>query len=261
MIKFATVRTLGKKAGLPSHPIRLQHANDIRRRAMTVANDLQRLGFATLPDMLDTPALQRIDAALRASGHAAARQMLRLDWCAALADNLRAQLVAAGLLPVESVDVQCTVFEKSRDHNWLVAPHQDLSIPVRHRVDHAALTGWSEKDGMLFVQPPADVLGQLLALRLHIDACSVDDGALKVVPGSHLGGRLQEEDKSRLREECGEVLCPVDAGSGMAMRPLLLHASSKATGTSRRRVLHFVFGPAQLPYGLAWAEPVWMGSG
>lgn len=41
----------------------------------------------------------------------------------------------------------------------------------------------------------------------------------------------------------------------MAMRPLLLHASSKATGTSWRRVLHFVFGPAALPHGLAWAIP------
>jgi hypothetical protein len=39
----------------------------------------------------------------------------------------------------------------------------------------------------------------------------------------------------------------------MAMRPLLLHASSKATGSSRRRVLHFLFGPPALPFGLEWA--------
>jgi hypothetical protein len=35
-----------------------------------------------------------------------------------------------------------------------------------------------------------------------------------------------------------------------------LHASSKATGTSRRRVLHFVFGPRALPYGLEWERSV-----
>ena len=40
----------------------------------------------------------------------------------------------------------------------------------------------------------------------------------------------------------------------MLMRPLLLHASSKATGASRRRVLHFVFGPPALPHGLAWVR-------
>jgi hypothetical protein len=39
----------------------------------------------------------------------------------------------------------------------------------------------------------------------------------------------------------------------MLMRPLLLHASSRASGASRRRVLHFVFGPRELPFGLAWA--------
>lgn len=38
----------------------------------------------------------------------------------------------------------------------------------------------------------------------------------------------------------------------LLMRPLALHASSKATGSSRRRVLHFVYGPLALPYGLRW---------
>jgi len=41
-------------------------------------------------------------------------------------------------------------------------------------------------------------------------------------------------------------------GDALLMRPLVLHASSKASGTSRRRVLHFVFGPQALPCGLAW---------
>jgi len=36
------------------------------------------------------------------------------------------------------------------------------------------------------------------------------------------------------------------------MRPLLLHASSKAHTPRHRRVLHFVFGPPALPLGLHW---------
>ena len=40
------------------------------------------------------------------------------------------------------------------------------------------------------------------------------------------------------------------------MRPLLLHASSKASGTSRRPVLHFLFDPAALPDGMAWPDNV-----
>ncbi|WP_371865399.1 phytanoyl-CoA dioxygenase family protein [Duganella aquatilis] len=76
---------------------------------------------------------------------------------------------------------------------------------------------------------------------------------MKVIPGSHRGGRLNEAGKASIREATKEVPCPVAQGAGMAMRPLLLHASSKATGSSRRRVLHFLFGPPVLPYGLEWA--------
>jgi hypothetical protein len=38
----------------------------------------------------------------------------------------------------------------------------------------------------------------------------------------------------------------------MLMKPLLLHASSKVSIDSGRRVLHFVFAPAELPGGLRW---------
>ena len=216
-----------------------------------------RSGYAILPAMLGATALGEVDTALyhTSADTPGARQMLAFGWCASLAGQLRLQLVAAGLIPSDFVSVQCTYFEKSRDHNWLVAPHQDLSIPVGARCAHPGLTGWSEKHGMLFVQPPAAVLEQLVALRLHIDECTCDDGALNVVPGSHLHGRLRDADKAQRRAASGVVRCPVAAGGGMVMRPLLLHASSKATGTSRRRVLHFLFGPPNLPYGLAWPQP------
>lgn len=219
------------------------------------AHGFQRSGYTVFPVLIDAAALHGVDAALRDDAISAygTRNLLALPWCAALAANIRARLIDAGLLTPDYIGVQCTYFEKSRGYNWLVAPHQDLSIPVARRVDHDALAGWSAKDGTLFVQPPVAVLERLVALRLHVDDCGVDDGALKVVPGSHQHGRLQDIDKARLRDAIGEVTCPVAAGGGMAMRPLLVHASSKATGASRRRVLHFVFGPADLPHGLAWA--------
>jgi hypothetical protein len=40
------------------------------------------------------------------------------------------------------------------------------------------------------------------------------------------------------------------------MKPLILHASSKASSGERRRVLHFVFGPRALPLGLAWQHAI-----
>lgn len=211
----------------------------------------EQSGYQIFPAMLDPGRLKTIGETLDATA-ASARQMLQLDWCAALAGEMRSALVAAGLIPSDFACVQCTYFEKSVGQNWLVPLHQDLSIPVKQRVDSAALGGWSEKDGAMFVQPPPEVLAQLVALRFHVDECGAGDGALRLVPGSHRLGRLRESDKGRLRDQLGEVIGVVAQGGGMAMSPLILHASSKATGGSRRRVLHFVFGPPVLPCGLEW---------
>jgi ectoine hydroxylase-related dioxygenase (phytanoyl-CoA dioxygenase family) len=155
-------------------------------------------------------------------------------------------------MPTGSVAVQCTFFEKSAAINWLVPVHQDLGIPVAERVDHPALRAWSEKEGSLFVQPPADFLAQLIAVRLHLDPCTAQDGPLRVIPGTHRCGRIADEEAIALRSRGLEVTLCAAKGDALAMRPLLLHASSKATGTSRRRVLHFLFAPADPPHGLRW---------
>ncbi|WP_322533909.1 phytanoyl-CoA dioxygenase family protein [Duganella zoogloeoides] len=106
------------------------------------------------------------------------------------------------------------------------------------------------------MQPPETVLQELVAVRLHIDECGADDGPLKVVPGSHQAGRLGAQAALNARDNLGEAICTVGKGGVLILRPLLLHASSKANGSSRRRVLHFVFGPGMLPYGLRWQHAV-----
>lgn len=54
------------------------------------------------------------------------------------------------------------------------------------------------------------------------------------------------------RERVGYVAVDALAGDALLMRPLVLHASSKASAPGRRRVLHFLFGPSELPFGLSW---------
>ncbi|MGE3175708.1 MAG: phytanoyl-CoA dioxygenase family protein, partial [Planctomycetota bacterium] len=136
-----------------------------------------------------------------------------------------------------------------------VALHQDLSLPVRERRDAAGWSGWSEKDGVMFAQPPVTVLERVLGVRLHLDPCDADDGALCVVPGSHRHGRLDPAAAAALRERSGEEPCVAAAGDVLLLRPLLLHRSPKSTSARPRRVLHFVFGPGTLPDGMAWPEP------
>lgn len=214
----------------------------------------QRDGFVVIPAVLGESQCDAIAASVGscASDSPGTRSLLAHDWCRALVAALRAHPAVGALIPVDHVAVQCTYFEKSVANNWLVPVHQDLSIPVRARVGHPALRGWSEKEGALFVQPPADLLETLVAVRVHLDPCLESDGPLQFVPATHTRGRIDAAEASRLKQAGPVVTCPVTRGGALVMRPLALHASSKATGTSRRRVLHFVFGPPALPYGLQW---------
>lgn len=211
-------------------------------------------GFAIVPGVLNDAECDRLSLLVRSCGDPGSRRLLGEEWCADLAKTVRSHPEVVALIPTDYVAVQCTYFEKSVSTNWLVAVHQDLSIPVESRVDHPDLSGWSEKEGTLYVQPPVGLLQQLVAIRINLDTCGEDDGPLRVVPGSHLLGRVSLEAAPSIRADRGEVVCPTPRGSAMAMRPLLLHASSKARGASKRRVLHFLFGPRSLPYGLRWQD-------
>ncbi|MGW8393040.1 phytanoyl-CoA dioxygenase family protein [Pseudoduganella sp. HUAS MS19] len=218
---------------------------------MTAA-DFARDGFAVIQGVADAAQCGRYAAQIGAHGTAGSRTLLSQAWCAELADLLIAMPALRPMLPPGHVAVQCTFFEKSGAVNWLVPVHQDLSIPVSDRVENAVLRGWSRKEDGWYVQAPADVLEQMVALRLHLDPCAAEDGPLHVVPGSHRQGTIAAQTAAAMRQH--ERACLAGAGDVLVMRPLLLHRSSKATGVSRRRVLHFLFGPAGLPHGLQWPK-------
>jgi hypothetical protein len=220
-----------------------------------VVDAFARDGFALVSGVLDADGCAAALAGLQGqTGRGpGSRDLLSLPWCQRLAAQLLGCSGLYRLIPEGHQAVQCSYFEKSRGTNWLVALHQDLAIPVQARVEHPALRGWSMKAETQFVQAPTQVLEQLVAVRLHLDDCGPEDGPLRVVPGSHAMGVIDSAQAVQMRGDRGELACPAAQGAALVMRPLLLHASSKATGSSRRRVLHFLFGPAQLPYGLAWA--------
>jgi ectoine hydroxylase-related dioxygenase (phytanoyl-CoA dioxygenase family) len=218
---------------------------------MTSLTSFSTHGYGIVNGVISPAVRQAAIASSTSLANAGTRCVLQEDWCRALASTLRQHPEIAKHLAANAVPVQCTLFEKSTDKNWLVPVHQDLSIPVAERVESPDLRGWSSKEGGIYVQPPVEILGELVAVRLHLDPCGVDDGPMIVVPGSHSQGIISAEDAVAARS-AGEIACPVDAGGVLIMRPLLLHRSSKATGTSRRRVLHFLFGPPKLPFGLRW---------
>jgi ectoine hydroxylase-related dioxygenase (phytanoyl-CoA dioxygenase family) len=92
----------------------------------------------------------------------------------------------------------------------------------------------------------------VLTVRIHLDDTNEDNGALKVIPGTHLNGILPSS-----AIQLGlptEVSCNVRAGGIMLMKPLLLHSSARTTDGRPRRVIHIEFANEELPAGLQWAE-------
>jgi ectoine hydroxylase-related dioxygenase (phytanoyl-CoA dioxygenase family) len=219
---------------------------------------LDEAGFVAVAGVLGSNECIEVGTALDgvSSGRAGSRNLLDLPSCQRLAATFKAHAEIGPLLPRDAVAVQCTLFNKSEKNNWLVALHQDLSIPVQERVAHHDCCGWSGKEGVLYVQPPVPVLESLVAVRAHIDDCGPANGPLHVVPGSHRQGRLSAQAARALREQRGAFECIARRGDVVAMRPLLLHSSSRAHSHAPRRVLHFVFGPGQLPCGLKWHRAV-----
>jgi ectoine hydroxylase-related dioxygenase (phytanoyl-CoA dioxygenase family) len=149
---------------------------------------------------------------------------------------------------------KATLFDKTPGANWKVPWHQDLTIAVAERQEAEGFTAWSVKEGVQHVQPPAEILEQVLAIRVHLDYAGPDNGALRVIPGSHRQGRLSDEALASLRAEIPEEICTVAAGDLHLYYPLLLHASSASQNAGHRRVLHLEYSAAKLPAGLAWFE-------
>jgi hypothetical protein len=225
---------------------------------MSKLTELNENGYFEQPDVLSGRECDRLVAEIASvtSSGAGTRNLLSLPWCVGLAKSLKRHPLLSSALGGGSVAVQCTLFAKSPFTNWSVTPHQDLSIPVASKINTPRCSGWSEKEGSIFTQPPVGVLNTCIAVRLHVDACGTEAGPLTVAPGSHKFGRLRSSAVAQLFASQARHVCIIPRGGALVLRPLLVHASPKAVASVNRRVLHFLFGPATLPFGLQWAYAV-----
>jgi hypothetical protein len=156
------------------------------------------------------------------------------------------------IIAPDSIPVRAILFDKTGDANWTVPWHQDRSIAVRERIDIEGFGPWSNKSGVVHVQPPLEVLRRMITLRFSLDACDAENGPLRAIAGTHQT-ILDPEAVDDAARRKPQSICTTDVGGVVMMRPLLLHASSPATRVGHRRVLHVEFGPPGLPGGLRWA--------
>jgi hypothetical protein len=186
------------------------------------------------------PIVAALDGHLATRSRAGARHVLALPEVRALAGDPRLTDLAARFIGAAR-PFRATMFDKSASANWLVAWHQDAALPMRAQVDAAGWGPWSTKAGVLHAIAPASALAQVVALRVSLDPSTDANGPLRVLPGTHIHGLLDREAIARHGRDVSPVSCTVGAGGVVAMRPLLLHASSKSTSDARRRVLHIEY--------------------
>lgn len=153
-----------------------------------------------------------------------------------------------------SKPIRSIFFDKTPASNWYVTWHQDLSIAVEKRIDTKGFGPWTVKDGTTHAQPPQEILDQIVSLRIHLDPCPKENGAIKFISGSHKNGILDPAVLPALVESSRATCCEAEKGDVILMRPLILHSSSKSISPDHRRVLHLEFSAATLPNGLSWTE-------
>jgi len=159
-----------------------------------------------------------------------------------------------GLFGKDYFIVKSIYFDKPEQSNWFVSYHQDLTISVDKKVELEGYGMWTIKQNQFAVQPPLDILKNIYTIRIHLDDTDEYNGALKVIPGSHLKAIYRSEDIDWSIES--EVSCNVPRGGIMIMKPLLMHSSSRTTSNHKRRVIHIEFCNQELHPDLEWIERI-----
>ncbi len=183
----------------------------------------------------------------------AIRQLLKeVPLLSTLVFNTNLNTVIASVFGEDYFLVKSIYFDKPAQSNWFVAYHQDLTISVDRKLEIAGFGPWTVKQDQFAVQPPLDILQSNFTIRIHLDDTDENNGALKVIPGSHLKGIYRPETIDWSMETA--TTCNVPKGGIMIMKPLLLHASNRTTSHSKRRVIHLEFSNRSLVAPLQWSE-------
>jgi ectoine hydroxylase-related dioxygenase (phytanoyl-CoA dioxygenase family) len=172
---------------------------------------------------------------------AGVRHLLHHPAIKTIAHDRRVLGMVRAILGGTALPFRATLFDKSPDSNWLIAWHQDTALPLRERRDTPGWGPWSVKEGVTYAHAPAQALEQVLALRIHLDGSTQENGPLRVLPGTHQMGVLTDDQVAYQAKERSSVECLVAKGGVLVMRPLIVHASSKSTSDTPRRVLHIEY--------------------
>jgi ectoine hydroxylase-related dioxygenase (phytanoyl-CoA dioxygenase family) len=222
-------------------------------------SDYQQNGFFLLQSVLPKTEIPRLIQALKPlteeiNPYGVRDLMRKLPDIQSLATSEIFLYIAKHILGENAKPVRSVFFDKIPQANWNVAWHQDTSIAVSEKAELPGFRLWTEKQGVIHVEPPVIYLANILTLRLHLDAATSENGVLRVIPQSHKYGRIKSQQLLELVEKSQPVECIAEAGDILLMNPLLLHSSRKSITALHRRIIHLEYCALDLPVPLNWYE-------
>ncbi len=226
------------------------------------ARHFRETGIAVVPKILNRDAIEELRSAIgnipegeevrRKRSIYGVRNLLEISPAVReIAARAEIHQFVSPLLGETAFATRAVFFDKVPDANWTLGWHQDSVISVAEKIAVPGFLAWGQKAGVWQVQPPPEILSRMVAVRIHLDDCGPENGPLRVIPGSHRGGWLDEE-LDRWKQNVPEIVCCTAEGGMVVMCPLILHASSKAKSPSHRRVIHIEYANEDLPGGLKW---------
>ncbi|MDQ8005479.1 MAG: phytanoyl-CoA dioxygenase family protein [Pedobacter sp.] len=243
----------------------IQSSNSIaKRQALSTKDELDEFGFSIVNDIYSEAEVLQILAliASKDSDRAtfrksedlfAIRQFLKeVPEVKEIVFNDKLKNLITEVFGESFFVVKSIYFDKPEKSNWYVSYHQDLTISVDKKTELEGFGPWTTKQGQFAVQPPLAILQRNFTIRIHLDDTDENNGALKVIPQSHLKNIYRPETINWEVEK--ETICEVKKGGVMLMKPLTLHSSSRTTNGQKRRVIHIEFSDVDLPAGLQWSE-------
>lgn len=212
---------------------------------MSLSDSFRLVGFVVVENLFSQARCDEITGHIktnfRRNGRAGIRNLMSDSAIQKIAQSKEAIDLLTKLCGNDMIPYKATLFEKTGKASWLVAFHQDTALPVETVAESEGWGPSSVKDGVTFSHAPSSVLQKIVALRIHLDASTTENGPLRVIPRSH-EKRVQDDDEFEQIVSRGPILeCPVGQGGVIAMSPLIFHASSKIKNDMPRRVLHIEY--------------------
>jgi ectoine hydroxylase-related dioxygenase (phytanoyl-CoA dioxygenase family) len=216
---------------------------------MNAQREIADRGFAILRDVFSCQntdlLMQQVEGLCPPRSRAGVRHALALEPVGVFSKRPEMLELAREVLGANAFPFRATLFDKSPNSNWLVVWHQDTALPLQSRLDVPGWGPWSVKEGIPYAHAPASALQEVLALRLSLDDSTTENGPLRILPGTHTLGVLSDDAIHDISQRIDPVDCTAAKGGVVAMRPLVVHASSKSKTDCPRRVLHIEYASSR----------------